>query len=86
MKIISITTRITIKSSAKRMRNIFTTIPAIIENATKPFLYSFFSGLKRVWSKMGTERRWRTYTFKEPKNPRILEDIWTYQNKTKKIG
>jgi hypothetical protein len=45
------------KTSEVKIMQLLTKIPIAIENPTKPFLYSFFTGLKKVRSNMGTEKK-----------------------------
>lgn len=47
--------------------NVFTNIPIAIEKPTKPFLYSFFQGLKKVFTRRGKENNCKKALFKEAK-------------------
>lgn len=51
----SITTRIMIRKKVKLSKNNLTKIPKTIEKRTRPFLYSFLRGLKKVFKRRGTE-------------------------------
>ena len=60
--------------------NVFTNIPIAIEKPINPFLYSFFQGLKYVFSKRGRENNCKKALFKEAKKlSRFLGDS-TNQN------
>lgn len=48
------------------IRSDLTAIPMPIENPTKPSRYSFFSGLKKVWIRIGREKSWKKALFNEP--------------------
>lgn len=48
--------------------NVLTKIPIPTEKPTKPFLYSFFRGLKKVLTRVEKEKKRRYAPFKEKKN------------------
>jgi len=54
-----------IRSAA--ITKIFINIPIAIEKPTKPFLYSFFQGLKYVLIRIGRETNFRKELFSEAK-------------------
>lgn len=69
MKINSEVKRSSNKIISAKITNVFIEIPINIENPTSPFLYSFFHGLKYVFTKIGREKRLRNALFKEAKKP-----------------
>ncbi len=47
------------KSKSTRINTVFTTMPMIIENRTKPGRYSFLRGLKKVFKNNDKENNWK---------------------------
>lgn len=70
-----------IKISAN-ITNSLIKIPMTIENPTKPSLYSFFQGLKKVFIKRGNDTSWIKNLFKEIKN--LKTEIGTSKNQKRK--
>ena len=68
------------------IRNVLIKIPIPMENPTKPFRYSFFSGLKKVLMKVGSEKRTKKASLRERKNLRIPTGASRYQNFKKRNG
>jgi len=69
-------------TSSTKIRMVFINIPIPIENATKPFLYSFLRGLKNVRIIRGRDRICKT----ERKYFAIRRSASKYQNLRKRIG
>lgn len=61
----------------------FITIPKMIENKTRPSLYSFLSGLKKVFNKSGIERRDTKYLLNEAKKSNVPPSTSLYQKETR---
>lgn len=59
------------KRSDDRIMLLLRAIPMPIENPTSPFLYSFFTGLKKVRNSMGTEKKSKNAPLKALKYLRI---------------
>ena len=85
------TTKLIIKinSNIKRARkrktsaiitNVFTNIPIAIEKPTKPFLYSFFQGLKKVFTRRGKENNCIKALLREAKKEIKPSGASKYQN------
>ncbi|MCL4418902.1 hypothetical protein M1146_02235 [Patescibacteria group bacterium] len=55
------------KIRSAKITKVLINIPMPIENPTKPFLYSFFQGLKYVFIKRDRETSLRNDLFKDPK-------------------
>ena len=73
------------KSAKNKIRSavitkVFMNIPMAIENPTKPFLYSFFQGLKQVFTRIGREINLRKELFKEAKKISIVLGASRNQN------
>ena len=69
--------------SDRLIRNDLIIIPKIIENTTKPSLYSFFNGLKKVLSKRERERSDVMYWLKATKKRNTPPKTSLYQNTTR---
>ena len=67
MKINSNIKRANNRTISAMITNVFTNIPIAIEKPTKPFLYSFFQGLKNVFIRSGRENNCKKALFKEAK-------------------
>lgn len=65
---------------SKNIKKVFTKIPIPIEKTTKPFLYSFFNGLKKVLIKIDKESISRHARLTEEKKRIKLSGAPTYQN------
>lgn len=68
------------------IRNVFKKIPKTIENNTKPFRYSFLSGLKKVLNRSGIDKRDTTYLLSETKKVIKFRVTSIYQKESKYSG
>lgn len=68
------------------MRIVFKNIPIQIENPTKPLRYSFFSGLKNVFTKRDKDNNRKNALLSEKKNSTIPTGISKNQNFIKSKG
>lgn len=78
-------------SSAKinkstEINRVLSAIPINIENLTNPSLYSFFHGLKNVFSIKGTENALKKDLLRVKKYFKILNGASKYQNLTIRTG
>ena len=62
------------------------TIPIKIEKPIKPFLYSFFHGLKKVLNINGREKALKNDLFNDPKYLKSKKGALIYQNMTMSTG
>jgi len=74
------------KIKSAKINKLFIIIPIIIEKPTNPSRYSFFQGLKKVFSIKGSEKTPKKALFKEAKKRRILLGASRYQNFIKMKG
>lgn len=68
------------------IKNVLTIIPITLEKPTKPWRYSFFKGLKKVFRKRGRENSSKKALFKDLKKPIISIGASKYQNFKKTKG
>lgn len=69
-----------IRKISARITKVLMNIPIKIENPTNPSLYSFFQGLKYVFTKRVKENKLRNALLREPKNLKIPKGASQYQN------
>jgi len=69
-----------------RITKVFINIPIAIEKTTRPFLYSFFQGLKKVFIRRGRDKSESRDEFRDEKNLRIFIGASRYQNFKKTKG
>lgn len=80
--IISSTSRVKKTTMSASITQNFINIPIPIEKPTKPSLYSFFHGLKKVFIKSDKDTNCKKYLFKERKN--FITEIGTSMNQKRK--
>jgi hypothetical protein len=66
-----------------KINTVFMTIPKKIEKRTSPSRYSFFKGLKKVFSKFGSEKSLETYRLKATKKLKSPAITSLYQKTNK---
>jgi len=74
------------KNKSAKMNKLLIAIPIKMENPTKPCLYSFFQGLKKVLIIKVSEKTSKNALFKDAKKRRIFKGASKYQNFKKMKG
>src|SRR3989344_3079453 len=74
------------KTKSTAINSVLKAIPIIMENLTSPSLYSFFHGLKNVFTIRGSEKALKNDLFRFKKYPKRRTGASKYQNLSMSTG